>query len=122
MPPCIPKRKERCTPGSELFWVVCVRVLVSVVMHQVVGHLCHNHDYGYQHAHQLGASTQGFNNRALGMLSMGEGWHNNHHLFPNSARIGLARHEFDPGWWFICALRRVGLAFDVNEACLEPEA
>ncbi|HUQ11242.1 MAG TPA: hypothetical protein VM146_13085, partial [Steroidobacteraceae bacterium] len=42
-------------------------------------------------------------------LTMGESWHNNHHAFPGSARLGLHEGEWDPGWWVLCALARVGL-------------
>jgi len=43
------------------------------------------------------------------VLTMGECWHNNHHAFPGSARLGLRPGEWDPGWWALVALRRVGL-------------
>jgi stearoyl-CoA desaturase (delta-9 desaturase) len=52
----------------------------------------------------------------LALLTMGEGWHNNHHRFPASARHGLARHELDPSWWLIRALAALGLARDVRIA------
>jgi stearoyl-CoA desaturase (delta-9 desaturase) len=45
----------------------------------------------------------------LALLSGGEGLHNNHHAAPTSARFSLRRGELDPGWWAICALRRLGL-------------
>ena len=45
---------------------------------------------------------------------MGEGWHNNHHAFPGSARIGLYRGQVDPGWLFIQALASLGLAWDIR--------
>ncbi len=50
----------------------------------------------------------------LALLTMGEGWHNNHHRFPASARHGLERHELDPSWWLIRALAGLGLARDVR--------
>ncbi len=48
----------------------------------------------------------------LALLTMGEGWHNNHHRFPPSARLGLARSELDPGWWVVLALSKARLATD----------
>jgi stearoyl-CoA desaturase (delta-9 desaturase) len=45
---------------------------------------------------------------------MGESWHNNHHAYPASARIGLYADQPDPGWWLITALQRAGLAWNVN--------
>jgi len=50
----------------------------------------------------------------VGLLAWGEGWHNNHHAFPRSARHGLKRFELDLNWWAICALRAVGLVRDVQ--------
>lgn len=45
----------------------------------------------------------------LAWLTAGEGLHNNHHAAPTSARLSHRRGEFDPGWWAIVLLRRIGL-------------
>ncbi|MGZ4832746.1 MAG: acyl-CoA desaturase [Terriglobales bacterium] len=50
----------------------------------------------------------------VAMLTFGEGWHNNHHAHAQSARHGLAWYEFDMNWYGICALRMLGLAWDVK--------
>jgi fatty-acid desaturase len=50
----------------------------------------------------------------VALLTFGEGWHNNHHAFPQSARHGLAWYEFDPNWYGILILRLLGLARDVK--------
>lgn len=47
-------------------------------------------------------------------LSMGEGWHNNHHAFPQSARHGLATREIDPTWIVIRVLSFLGLASHIR--------
>lgn len=47
-------------------------------------------------------------------VSYGEGWHNNHHAFPTSARHGLNRWELDPSYWSIRLMEKVGLAWDVR--------
>ena len=44
------------------------------------------------------------------ILTYGEGWHNNHHAYPNVAKAGLQWWEIDMTWWAIQALRAVGLA------------
>lgn len=49
----------------------------------------------------------------VALFSMGEGWHNNHHAFPFSARHGLTRSEFDPSWLMIQFLQKIGLATNV---------
>ena len=50
----------------------------------------------------------------VALLSFGEGWHNNHHAHPVSARHGLAWYEVDFNWYGICALRALGLAKDIH--------
>jgi stearoyl-CoA desaturase (delta-9 desaturase) len=50
----------------------------------------------------------------LGLLGLGDGWHNNHHAFPYSARHGLHWWQFDPTWYMIRLMERVGLARDVK--------
>ena len=56
------------------------------------------------------------NNWWVAILAFGEGWHNNHHAHPTSARHGLAWFEFDLNWIFISTLKRLGLAWDVKVA------
>jgi stearoyl-CoA desaturase (delta-9 desaturase) len=48
------------------------------------------------------------------MQIFGEGWHNNHHAHPVSARHGLAWYEVNVNWWGACALRLLGVAKDVQ--------
>lgn len=54
------------------------------------------------------------NNVIFGILAMGEGWHNNHHAFPASARHGLFWWQFDLSWILIKALEKVGLVWNVR--------
>lgn len=53
------------------------------------------------------------NNGLIAALSWGEGWHNNHHAQPRSARHGLAWYEFDFNWITIKLFEKVGLITDV---------
>ena len=53
------------------------------------------------------------NNALIAAVTWGEGWHNNHHAYPRSARHGLAWYEFDINWIQIRLLETVGLAKDV---------
>jgi stearoyl-CoA desaturase (delta-9 desaturase) len=55
------------------------------------------------------------NNLALGYLAMGDGWHNNHHRVPSSARHGLAWYEFDMTYRVIRLLAWLRLAWEVRE-------
>jgi fatty-acid desaturase len=52
----------------------------------------------------------------VALLTFGEGWHNNHHAHPTSARHGLAWYEFDPTWIALKLLRAVGLVWDIRVA------
>ncbi|HUQ49465.1 MAG TPA: fatty acid desaturase [Terriglobales bacterium] len=52
----------------------------------------------------------------VALLTFGEGWHNNHHAHPVSARHGLAWYEFDMNWIGISTLRMLGLAKDIKVA------
>ena len=48
------------------------------------------------------------------MLVFGEGWHNNHHAFPVSARHGLHRWQLDASWWVIRGLEKLRLVWNVK--------
>ena len=56
------------------------------------------------------------NNWFVALLTGGEGWHNNHHAHPVSARHGLAWYEIDANYYGIWLLKKVGLARDVKIA------
>jgi stearoyl-CoA desaturase (delta-9 desaturase) len=56
----------------------------------------------------------------VAMLTFGEGWHNNHHAHPQSAKHGIAWYEFDMNWMGISALRMLGLAWDIKLPKLKP--
>lgn len=93
-------------------WGVCVRVIVSTAGHWTVTYFCHND--GPRRWRVNGACVQASNLPGLGLLTYGECWHNNHHAFPESARIGLEPGQTDPAWWVIALMERVGLARDVG--------
>lgn len=54
------------------------------------------------------------NNAIFGVLGLGEGWHNNHHAFPTSARHGLRWWQIDISYWIIRAMAAIGLARNVR--------
>ena len=70
-----------------------------------------SHRWGYRNYETHDGSR---NNLWVALLSFGEGWHNNHHAYPQSARHGLRRWEFDPAYLFIRALEKCGLAWKVK--------
>ena len=80
------------------------------------------HIWGYQ---SFDTNEGSRNNWWVAIFSYGEGWHNNHHAYPNSARHGLRWWEFDVTYLTIRLLWLVGLARDIrlprgNPARLEP--
>lgn len=54
------------------------------------------------------------NNLLFGVLAFGEGWHNNHHAFPTSARHGLRWWQVDTSYALIRLMGLVGLAKDIR--------
>lgn len=95
-----------------IVWGVCLRVAISLSGHWLIGHLAHRH--GSQIWTIEGLAVQGRNVDGAGLITFGEAWHNNHHAWPRSARLGLFPGQIDLGWWFISLLERVGLAWNVQ--------
>ncbi len=61
----------------------------------------------------------------LAFLTMGEGWHNNHHHYPLSCRQGFFWYEVDITYYCLLALEKVGLVWDLQappKRMLKPEA
>jgi fatty-acid desaturase len=97
---------------SWLVWGICVRVSVCVTGHWLVGHFSHRK--GEQSWIIDGVAAQGYDVRPAGLISMGESWHNNHHAFPGSAKMGLFPGQTDLGWWLIKTFEAVGIATDIK--------
>ena len=62
---------------------------------------------------------QSRNNWLLALLTMGEGWHNNHHAYQASVRQGFRWWEYDMTYYVLCVLSWVGLVWDLH---LPPKA
>jgi sn-1 stearoyl-lipid 9-desaturase len=56
------------------------------------------------------------NNFVIAMLTWGEGWHNNHHAHPTSARHGLKWYEIDLNWYAIWVFSKLGLISNIRVA------
>jgi len=94
-------------------WGISVRVTISLIGHSLVGYFAHN--FGKRDWELAGHAVQGFNVPGISLLTMGEAWHNNHHAFPESARLGLNASQFDPGWWALVTMRTVGLVWKLKQ-------
>jgi stearoyl-CoA desaturase (delta-9 desaturase) len=95
-----------------VLWGVGVRTAVCVIGHWYVNYAAHTR--GYRRWRMPGSGEEGRNHLVWGALAMGEGWHNNHHAWPDSARFGVGPWEIDPGWWVVRAMERLGLVWDVK--------
>jgi sn-1 stearoyl-lipid 9-desaturase len=62
------------------------------------------------------------NNWWVAVLTLGEGWHNNHHAHPVFARHGMKWYEFDSNWYAILLLSWLGLASHIQRAKLHSRA
>ncbi len=54
------------------------------------------------------------NSHILGLLVMGEGYHNNHHAFPSSPCVGFDKWQIDFGWLFIKWMKKIGQIYDLK--------
>jgi stearoyl-CoA desaturase (delta-9 desaturase) len=92
-----------------LSWGVFLRLVVTLHSTWFVNSAAHT--WGYRTFSTPEGST---NLWWVGLLAWGEGWHNNHHAFPRSARHGHLPWEVDATWLAIRALRALGLVRDVQ--------
>jgi stearoyl-CoA desaturase (delta-9 desaturase) len=60
-------------------------------------------------------ADQSRNNALLALITLGEGWHNNHHRFPSTVRQGFYRWELDVSWLVLKGLARLGLVWDLRD-------
>jgi fatty-acid desaturase len=93
---------------SVLIWGVFVRTVV--VWHITWSVNSAAHLWGYR-SYETGEQSR--NNWLVALISNGEGWHNNHHADPRSARHGHSRWEIDVVFATVWVLERLGLAMDV---------
>ena len=89
-------------------WGVCVRLVLTYHITWFVNSA--SHMWGYKNFASNDLAT---NCWWVALLSYGEGWHNNHHAFPSSARHGMKWWEIDFSYYFIRGLKAVGLAWDM---------
>jgi len=98
-----------------VFWGVVVRVIFGWHTTWFVNSLAHL--FGKRRFETHDDST---NNWFVALLTFGEGWHNNHHAHPTSARHGMAWYEFDMNWLTIQIFERLGWAKQIRVHNLEP--
>ena len=108
---------HRCWPScftcwaAGLLWCGACACGWSITYHSTWFVNSASHTFGYRNFDVSDLST---NCWWVALLTYGEGWHNNHHAFPTSARHGLRPWEVDLSYGFIRLLKSVGLAWDVR--------
>jgi stearoyl-CoA desaturase (delta-9 desaturase) len=96
-----------------MLWGICVRVVFGLHATWLVNSATHL--WG---SRRFATRDDSRNNWWVALITFGEGWHNNHHAHPTSARHGLAWYEFDPSWIEIKLLRFLHIANSVQVAKL----
>jgi fatty-acid desaturase len=95
---------------SVLLWGVVVRTVF--VWHQTWAVNSITHLWGYRN---YKTNEDSRNNLLIGYLAHGEGWHNNHHADPQSARHGHRWWELDTTYAAIRLFERMGLVWEIVE-------
>lgn len=102
---------------TSFVWGSLVRIFVLHHATWSINSICH-----YFGRRPYTSKDQSANNFALGFITFGEAWHNNHHAFPSSAWLGLEWWQLDPGKWCIKFFRMIGWARDVKIPTAEQRA
>src|SRR5205814_6399055 len=102
---------------AGLVWGGLIRIFAYQHATFAVNSICHM--FGRQ---AYRSRDRARNNWFVALLVFGEGWHNNHHAFPSSARHGLDRGQFDVSWWVIRTLEKLKLISNVRVPAPEQRA
>ncbi len=96
-------------PGQLVVWGFGVSTTVLYHATFTINSLAHT--IGTQ---RFNTNDDSRNNWFLALLTLGEGWHNNHHFHPGSVRQGFYWWEFDPSYWVLRAMSWIGLVWDLR--------
>lgn len=101
-------------------WEIAAASLAAALFVQQMPFLlnvvCHIPKAGYKN---FNTPDESVNVGWVAFLTLGEGWHNNHHAFPGSARHGLKASEIDPSWMIIRFMRAIGIVSWMNEVTID---
>ncbi len=93
-----------------LLWAQCVRIVFTYHATWFVNSATHLWGYRTYETRDLSRNLWW-----VALITYGEGWHNNHHAHPHTARAGHKWWEVDMTWWAIRALKACRLAYDVDD-------
>ena len=82
-----------------------------VLFHATVSINSLSHVWGKR---RFDTSDDSRNNGWLALLTLGEGWHNNHHRWPQAVRQGFRWYEIDITWYGLWLLSKLGIIWDLN--------
>lgn len=103
------------TSGLQLLvWGFVISTVVLYHMTFTVNSLAHV--WGKR---RFNTSDQSRNNSLIALLTLGEGWHNNHHHFPSAARQGFYWWEIDLTYYGLKILSALGLIWDLRKVPAE---
>ncbi|TVR40332.1 MAG: acyl-CoA desaturase [Planctomycetota bacterium] len=98
------------TNGLQMFlWGFCLSTVAVYHATFAINSLAHR--WGKR---RFSTSDHSRNNALLALLTLGEGWHNNHHRHASSARQGFYWWEIDCSWLVLRAMAAVGLVWDLK--------
>jgi stearoyl-CoA desaturase (delta-9 desaturase) len=97
-----------------LLWAGLVRIFLQQHITWSVNSVCHC--FGKR---PFNTNDESRNEWLVGLLTLGDGWHNNHHAFPRSAYHGLRWWQIDLSNYLIWTLERLGLVRDVHRVTPE---
>ena len=95
--------------GQMLVWGFFISTVVLVHATLSINSLAHR--FGKQ---RYNTGDESRNNALLALLTLGEGWHNNHHHYPVSARQGFFWWELDISYYLLKGMARLGLVWDLR--------
>jgi len=85
-------------------------IIIALHMASAINYFCHK---GRNRRYET--SDTSTNNFVMALLTFGEGWHNNHHHYPHTARAGFFWWEWDPVYYFLKLLEKMGVIWNLRE-------
>lgn len=95
-------------PG--FLWGFCLSTVILYHTTFAINSLCH---LVGGRRYETGESSR--NSFIMAILTLGEGWHNNHHYYPHCARQGFFWWELDPTYYVLKLLKLVGIVHEIKE-------
>jgi len=97
------------TAGQMLVWGMFVSTVVLYHATYTINSLCHV--FGKR---RFNTKDDSRNNLWLALITLGEGWHNNHHYFPATVRQGFKWWEIDISFYILKLMSFVGLVWELQ--------